>query len=137
MGERWCRSGSAAAQRSSELSRVAECGGRPCSASLVVRPCVNDARLLCKARGQVRGVGIVPASWDFDERLTVAEIQSRGGARLGFVLNGGCGTERCREGTGWFLFIGQRTNLGVRARARNHGEIPGQRLRCVGGDGAD
>ena len=40
--------------------------------------------------------------------------------------------ERCREGTGWFLFIGRRTILGVRARARNHGEIPGRRLRCMG-----
>ena len=85
---------------------------------------MNDARLLCKLRGQVRGVGIVPASWDFDERITVAEIQRRGGARLGFVGNGSCGTERCREGTGWFLFIGRRTNLGVHARAKNHGEIP-------------
>jgi len=76
---------------------VAECGGQPCSASLVVRPSVNDVRLLCKARGQVRGVGIVPASWDFDERLTVAEIQRRGGARLGFVGYGGCGTEGAGE----------------------------------------
>ena len=39
--------------------------------------------------------------------------------------------ERCREGTGWFLFIGWRTILVVCARARNHGEIPGRRLRCV------
>ena len=54
VGERWCRGGSAAARRSSELSGVAESGGWPCSASLVVRPGVNDARLLCKARGQVR-----------------------------------------------------------------------------------
>ena len=111
---------------------MAECGGRPCSASLVVRPSVNDARLLCKARGQVRGVGIVPASWDFDERLTVAEIQHRGGTRLGFLGNGGCGTERCREGMGWFLFIGRQTNPGVRAQARNHDEIPGRWLCCVG-----
>jgi hypothetical protein len=132
VGERWCRSGSAAAWRSSEPSRVAECGGRPCSASVVVRPSVNDARLLCKARGQDRGVGIVLASWEIDERITVAEIQRRGSAMLGFVGNGGCGTERCREGTWWFLFIGRRTNLGVRARAKNHGEIPGRRLRCMG-----
>ena len=81
MDEWWCRSGFAAARRSSEPGRVEECGGQPCSASLVVRPSVNDARLLCKARGQVRGVGIVPASWDFGERLTVAEIHRRGGAR--------------------------------------------------------
>ena len=40
--------------------------------------------------------------------------------------------EWCREGTGWFLFIGRWTILGVRARARNHSEIPGRRLRCVG-----
>ena len=132
MGERWCRGGSAAARRRSELSGLAESGGWPCSASLVVRPSVNDTRLLCKVRGQVRGVRIVPASWDFDERLTVAEIQRRGGARLGFVGNGSCGTERCREGTGWFLFIGRRTNLGVHARAKNHGEIPSRRLRFVG-----
>ena len=39
--------------------------------------------------------------------------------------------EWCREGTGWFLFIGRQTILGVRARARNHSEIPGRRLRCV------
>ena len=109
---------------------MAECGGRPCSASLVVRPSVNDARLLCKARGQVRGVGIVLPSWDFDERLTVAEIQCRGGARLGFVGNGSCRTEGAGKAQG-FLFIGRRSNLGVRARVRNHGEIPGRELRCV------
>ena len=31
-----------------------------------------------------------------------------------------------------FLFIGRRSNIGVRARAGNHGEIPGRELRCVG-----
>jgi len=30
-----------------------------------------------------------------------------------------------------FLFIGRRSNIGVRARAGNHGEIPGRELRCV------
>ena len=79
--ERWCRGGFAAARRSSEPGRVAECGGRPCSASLVVRPSVDDALLLCKARGQDRRVGVVPASGDFGERLTVAEIHRRGGAK--------------------------------------------------------
>ena len=77
-----------------------------------------------------QGVGIVPASWDFDERLTVAEIQRRGGARLGFVGNGSCRTEGAGKARG-FLFIGRRSNLGVRARVRNHGEIPGPELRCV------
>ena len=31
-----------------------------------------------------------------------------------------------------FLFIGRRSNIGVRARAGNHGEIPGRELRCAG-----
>ena len=37
------------------------------------------------------------------------------------------------QGGPWgFLFIGRRSNIGVRARAGNHGEIPGRELRCAG-----
>ena len=52
-------------------------------------------------------------------------------AELGFAVAAGarCGAVK---GPGWFLFIGRRTILGVRARARNRGEIPRRRLRCVG-----
>ena len=41
-------------------------------------------------------------------------------------LDGGAG------GLWGFLFIGRRSNIGVRARAGNHGEIPGRELRCAG-----
>ena len=58
------------------------------------------------------------------------EIPLRGGAergrRLGLWLDGGAG------GPWGFLFIGRRSNIGVRARAGNHGEIPGRELRCAG-----
>ena len=61
-----------------------------------------------------------------------AEIPLCGGAergrRLGLWVDGGAG------GPWGFLFIGWRPNIGVRARAGNHGEIPGRELRCVGGD---
>ena len=37
------------------------------------------------------------------------------------------------QGGPWgFLFIGRRPNIGVGARAGNHGEIPGRELRCAG-----
>ena len=51
--------------------------------------------------------------------------------RLEFEGNGGCGTEGAGKAWG-FLFIGRRSNIGVRARAGNHGEIPGRELRCAG-----
>jgi hypothetical protein len=44
-----------------------------------------------------------------------------GGARGGWV-----------QGGPWAVFIGRRSALGVRARAGNHGEIPGRELRCAG-----
>ena len=59
------------------------------------------------------------------------EIPLRGGAergrQLGLWVDGGAG------GPWGFLFIGRRPNIGVRARAGNHGEIPGRELRCAGG----
>jgi len=51
----------------------------------------------------------VPSSWDFENRLTVGEIQRRGGARLGFVGNGGCGGKyRGKEVAGGCLKEGAR-----------------------------
>ena len=45
----------------------------------------------------VSGAGGILAAWKHDEGLTVAEIRRRGGARLGFVGYGGCGTEGAGE----------------------------------------
>jgi hypothetical protein len=55
VGERWCRGGSAAARRRSELSGVAESGGWPCSASLVVRP--GENRRATALQGERAGQG--------------------------------------------------------------------------------
>ena len=62
----------------------------------------------------VSGAGGILAAWKLDEGLSVAEIRRRGGARLGFVGYGGCGTgwwaQRFRGGQ---LKAGR--DLGVRA----------------------
>jgi len=91
----------------------------------------------------VSGAGGILVAWKLDEGLTVAEIRRRGGARLGFVGYGGCGT-------GWWAqrFCGGQLkagrDLGVRA-VGHAGENLAGKLGSVsslgkegkGGEGAD
>ena len=61
----------------------------------------------------------------------------RGSARRGkarWAELGFCGRRVRWMGAGGSVavFIGRRSALGVRARAGNHGEIPGRELRCAG-----